>query len=227
MSNSFFNCILSISELEVKAEQICRISPPPYSAISQFFISIHAENVKAGWWTDLTTGQRLKSRNFGELSALIWSEIGEALIASGPDDKLPQYDGEMVEIADALIRQADLFGSEQLGPLQAGVELVQQQLSYRGPAGQSVRSPNCIENWLNFFESGRKGKADTLFQHAKLFAYLIRAGQVREQTQLILRPQPGITVAPLWTVLAAKVAFNRERADHKIENRLLDGGKKL
>jgi NTP pyrophosphatase (non-canonical NTP hydrolase) len=51
-------------------------------------------------------------RNFGEMVALIHSEVSEALEShrhgSPPDDKLPAYNGVTVELADTIIRIMDL-----------------------------------------------------------------------------------------------------------------------
>ena len=76
----------------------------------------HGANVKAGWWSDITTGER-KERNNGELIALMHSELSEALEADRKnlmDDKLPHRKGIEVELADALIRIFDFAGGRNL-----------------------------------------------------------------------------------------------------------------
>lgn len=118
--------------------------------------NIHAQNVKAGWWTDLKTGASLTSsqnepakRNVPEMLCLIHSEISEAMEGYRKnlmDDKLPHRSMLEVELADALIRICDMAGG-------LGLDL---------------------------------------------------EGAVVE-----------------------KLAFNQQRADHKIENRLKDDGKKF
>jgi NTP pyrophosphatase (non-canonical NTP hydrolase) len=73
---------------------------------------IHDDNIKAGWWTDLTTGLP-KDRNVGELLCLVHSEISEAMEGyrkNLPDDKLPHRQMFEVELADALIRILDIAG---------------------------------------------------------------------------------------------------------------------
>ncbi|PHS06398.1 MAG: hypothetical protein COA78_14325 [Blastopirellula sp.] len=65
--------------------------------------------VDAGWYTDLKTGASIE-RNFGEVIALMHSELSEALEADRKglmDDKLPHRDGREVELADCVIRIFD------------------------------------------------------------------------------------------------------------------------
>lgn len=79
-------------------EELCRV--------------IHQGNVDAGWWTDLATGER-KNRNVGELLMLVVSEIAEGMEGhrkSLQDDKLPHRPMLEVELADAIIRIADIAG---------------------------------------------------------------------------------------------------------------------
>lgn len=78
---------------------------------------IHKDNVSAGWWTDLKTGEDLHGkRNVPEMLMLIVSEVAEAMEAHRKklmDDKLPHRPGLRVELGDAVIRILDLMGSEQ------------------------------------------------------------------------------------------------------------------
>lgn len=75
----------------------------------------------AGWYTDVETGKPIE-RNFGEVVALMHSELSEALEADRKDlmdDKLPKRSGVEVEFADCVIRimdtcramNLDLFGA--------------------------------------------------------------------------------------------------------------------
>lgn len=69
----------------------------------------HATATNAGWYCDPRTGKTI-TRNFGEVVALMHSELSEALEADRKglkDDKLPHRDGREVEFADLIIRVLD------------------------------------------------------------------------------------------------------------------------
>jgi len=69
----------------------------------------HSTSTAAGWYTDINTGEPIK-RNFGEVIALMHSELSEAMEADRKglmDDKLPHRDGREVEFADCIIRILD------------------------------------------------------------------------------------------------------------------------
>ncbi|MCX0331444.1 hypothetical protein NVT87_11180 [Acinetobacter radioresistens] len=81
---------------------------------------IHSQNVQAGWWTNLETGEDMTSkngekpkRNVPEMLCLIHSEISEAMEGHRKnlmDDKLPHRTMLEVELADAVIRICDMAG---------------------------------------------------------------------------------------------------------------------
>lgn len=69
----------------------------------------HATATEAGWYLDPATGKPVH-RNFGEVVALMHSELSEALEAHRrdlKDDKLPDRSGIEVEFADCIIRIFD------------------------------------------------------------------------------------------------------------------------
>lgn len=84
--------------------------------LDAFQLQIHKENEK--WWID-KDGKKLE-RNKGEMLALIHSEISECLEGvrkSIPDNHLPQYSMEIVELADTIIRIFDYAEGHNLGSL--------------------------------------------------------------------------------------------------------------
>lgn len=77
-----------------------------------FCQTVFQDNVAMGWYTDPATGLR-KERNVGELLMLIVSEVAEGMEGHRKclqDDKLPHRTMLEVEMADAVIRIADLCG---------------------------------------------------------------------------------------------------------------------
>lgn len=71
---------------------------------------VHKSCKAAGWYTDMETGEPL-DRNVPEMLALIHSEVSEALEGYRKDlmdDHLPHRKSIEVELADAVIRIADL-----------------------------------------------------------------------------------------------------------------------
>lgn len=90
------------SEIEVYAR----------NGVKALVVLCHGASVRGGWWHDLHTGERLQ-RNVPEMLALIHSEISEGLEGyrkSLMDDKLPHRSMLEVEMADTVIRIADLCG---------------------------------------------------------------------------------------------------------------------
>jgi len=74
---------------------------------------VHKTAKDSGWYHDIETGEP-KERNFGEVVALMHSELSEALEADRKDladEKLPHRHGVEVEFADCLIRILDTVES--------------------------------------------------------------------------------------------------------------------
>jgi hypothetical protein len=104
----------------------------------------HDTAADAGWYNDPVTGEPVK-RNFGEVVALMHSELSEALEADRKglmDDKLPHRDGREVEFADCIIRILDTAAALGLDVAGAFIEKnrynqqrADHKLAARGQAG--------------------------------------------------------------------------------------------
>lgn len=105
----------------------------PVHTITILARQVHADNVAAGWWTDLKTGEDLHGkRNVPEMLMLIVSEVAEAMEGHRKnlmDDKLPHRPMLRVELIDAMIRMLDLLGSQDNEEHPAGV-IFQEKRAY-------------------------------------------------------------------------------------------------
>jgi len=160
-----------------------------------FFEDVYSRNLKAGWWTNIEDGTP-KKRNVGELFILFITEIAEAYMAyrdNLADDKLPEYPGLGVELADLGIRWADFCGA-----LLAG---------------------NIVEH------SGARNPGDEMF--IEILAIANRYEAIRKTPEAKGEPEEGdfIPAADVAIMVDRKLDFNAHREDHKIENRLKEGGK--
>lgn len=84
-------------------------------------INAHGNSVFAGWWDNVRTPEQLFDATPTKLM-LIVSEVSEAMEGHRkglPDDHLPHHSMFAVELADAVIRIADLAGAHgiDLGPI--------------------------------------------------------------------------------------------------------------
>ena len=107
-----------------------RILHEAADAINSRVQECHISAVAGHWWhtrsdeVQLNRPQKLE-RNFGELLALIHSEISEAMEGGRKDrmdDHLPHFTSVEVELADALIRIFDLAGALQINLGEAFVQ---------------------------------------------------------------------------------------------------------
>jgi hypothetical protein len=165
------------------------------TALRGFYADVYGRNLKAGWWSDLATGDP-KKRSVGELFMLFVTEIAEAYTAyltNAADDKLPQYPGLGVELADVQIRLADFCGA-----LLAG-------------------------NIVEF--SGVDNPGDAMFTEiveiASRYEAIRKTPKAKGQAEI----GGLLPVGDVAEMVTAKLAFNATRADHKIENRQAEGGK--
>lgn len=181
---------------------------------------IHASNVTAGWWTDLKTGESiLRTRNRPEMLMLAVSELApEATegLDGRMDDKLPHLPMFDVELADFVIRQLDQIGAEM--------------------AADTTMPPLFGYKPWDDYEFDRYDKRHSLLHMVGQVGRAMehyRKGRVPEYVEAMA---DGVIMAfdlaeaheiDLLDIIAQKRAFNAVRADHQVENRQAQDGKKF
>lgn len=186
----------------------------------------HGAAKDAGWWNDIKTGEPV-IRNTGEILMLSVSELSEAADAwehRAMDDKLTGRRGVEVELGDFAIRSYDTMAG--LGYkdefCDALILLDRQRVPlYNGDGGPPsyARFFGIVRHLSDAMESDRKRAPSKRFP--SMPALVVNVAQaMRAAVQL------GILVeANLPDAIREKVAYNRDRPDHKIENRRAEGGK--
>lgn len=166
------------------------------AALRQFYSDVHERNVKAGWWSEITTGEP-KKRSPGELLILMVTEMAEAYegwIQGCADDKLTQFPAFGVEMADLQIRLADFCGAMLAG---------------------RIIAPDPASN-----------PGDRMFREICEIAWRYEA--IRKTPAAVGEVEHAPFLAPqdVAQFTDAKLAFNAQRPDHKIEARLAEDGKR-
>jgi len=165
-------------------------------AMQLFFNDVYSRNVKAGWWTNIETGEP-KKRNVGELFMLMVTELAEAYdgyLTGAADEKVPEYPEMGVEIGDLLIRVADFAGALAAGNIVA-------PSNTRNP-GDAMFNEVCMI--AKTYERTRKTP---------------EAVGDAEQGDLLPPQNVG-------AMIDAKLLFNSTRKDHSIAERLKSDGKR-
>lgn len=186
---------------------------------------VHEANKK--WWTNIETGEPL-ILNLGERCMLVTSELSECLEAERKnlmDDHLPHRKGAEVEMADTVIRLLDMYGAEQgatFPPIKRSS--VDDSLYIKYTSERANAMDSIIAN-----TSDRGNRADWLFAINKVVT-MFRTIPYRSDLILIIQMCELYCENfgyDLWGAFEDKMAYNAERADHKTENRIKDGGKKF
>lgn len=166
-------------------------------ALRQFYEDCHARNVKAGWWTDLATGIS-KKRSVGELFMLFVTEIAEA------------YDAYITKAQDDKLPQY----------LGLGVELGDLQIRLADFAGAMLAGA-LVEHDPDVSNPG-----DKMFQEVCMIARHYES--IRKTDAAVGDAETGefIPSEDVAEMVVAKLEFNANRPDHKIENRLKEDGKR-
>lgn len=192
--------------------------------------AVHQGNIDAGWWSNPKTGERIE-RNVGELLCLVHSEVTEAwdgFIGDLMDDKLPHRKMVEVEIADAQIRLLDIAGAfavnldfePQSSVFDTGTTRERplvQSASCQLLFDTSTAMNNIHRDIDRAMEGARKKKKDSdgvLVFNKEVATTFYHLEQLGRYLRLDVR-----------SAMSEKIIFNSQREDHKIENRVLDGGK--
>ena len=173
--------------------------------LNELAARVHKANEK--WWIDLYTGRKVV-RNMGEMLMLVVSELSEALEGDRKglmDDKLPHRKMAEVELADAYIRLLDVAAGTGFN-----VSRLRGQYSFVANFGE-----NLLELVGTIMLAYNRYKRD----NPTIDAFISQSLTQIEQLSAFY----GFD---LMGAFEEKMEFNRMRADHKIDNRKAEGGKK-
>lgn len=190
----------------------------------QLFKEVHALNAK--WWVNIETGEPEVQRLDVKV-ALVITELSEAIEGVRKptlmDDKLPHRRAVEVEMADAVIRIADIAGADraelspQLRRGQTDVILVA-----KAQDGTSIDVKTVTQDWdddqigsiftIMKYVMGievHRFWSDCAFSIALIEAFCTKYGY------------------DLWAAVEEKNVYNKTRLDHQLENRRQADGKKV
>ncbi len=176
-------------------------------SLNAFAADFHASNQH--WWHDPATGNRL-DRNMGEMLMLVVSEIAECMEGERKDlmdDHLPHRKMAEVELADAVIRIADIAGAKGFN-LEAEFRWPHKLTDNKGESLLLIST--CITDAFELLTGSGELTAVSLSEAVALIeAYAEKHSY------------------DLWGAVFEKMEYNKHRADHKPEARLAANGKKF
>lgn len=181
------------------------IEPVTTQTLQNLAIEIHEENIKAGWWNDYPC----KWDRCDTAVMLIITEIAEAVEGwrkDLQDNHLPQYKMYHVEIADTLIRLLDCIGAYKLQSWLHTEYKTQPFYTAIMYTNTKTVPEKLVLIVKSLFGNCDKGLIDA--------AHLLLALADYEQIDIL-------------KIIDEKRAYNKQRADHKLENRAKKGGKKI
>lgn len=185
---------------------------------------VHQANIESGWWHPLGDIERKPEdkldRNPAELLALIHSEVSEAFeawAADSFDDKLTHRSGEEVELADTIIRLLDMAAG-------FGINFVQtSNMSSMEEVWENMGDYDYYN--LAFYNSAHHQISQILeaFRKNKVQLYDVLFSNLLFLIDIYAERQ-GFDIED---AIREKLEFNKNREDHKPENRAKAGGKKI
>ena len=182
----------------------------PNSRLATF---IYEQNKSVGWWDN-------PDRPIRKLLMPVITKITEATEAfrkNLTDDKLPQYKGEDVGIADAVIRLLDICGRYSFKVS----DYTNHFVAERGLHGSTH---NCASE-LHFECVNRIVSIAGPLYRAPGGPYMIN--QMSHIISFLYDLAKFRGCDNFGQIIKEKLEFNRNRADHRRENRSKEGGKKI
>lgn len=191
------------------------IEPQPFNdSFSYNSYAKHIHELNARWWQNFDGSP--KELDKGERFMLMVSELSEALEADRKeafDDKLPEYPGLWVELADTVIRVMDsaaVYGWDL--DTKPAIELL-----IKNPRTSGAELLNIVHEliFLADHEINFCGEHSDASLHAAHTIHLCEK----------LANECGCR--DFWLIVHAKLVYNANRVDHTWEGRLAPGGKKF
>lgn len=176
---------------------------------------IHRENYK--WWVHLETGEP-KQRNTGEICMLIISEIAEAMEGLRKDlmdDKLPHRKMIEVELADTMIRILDFVGAY-------GIKI--NKIDEEATPGLSTNTAESL--FYICKDVMRIHGAFTTMRRMDGDEHKEWVNKITTQTIARIVALSKKLKLDLFGAIEEKRKYNLTRADHQLDARMKEGGKK-
>lgn len=170
---------------------------------------IHDHNLKVGWWSgeQQCVYQKLQ---------LVSTEVAEATEGARKnlmDDHLPHYKMECVELADAMIRILDFggrYGLEYTCTYAESPLMGAEVSAGSNHMGINIALTDFVKAWYSVHVLNKEDVNLNVFYSA-MIDMVLNCAKYR-----------GFNIAP---ALNDKLEYNKNRADHKKENREKQGGK--
>lgn len=173
--------------------------------------NIYEQNKIAGWWD--------KPRSLSHCVQLASTEVAEASEGERKylmDDHLPHHEMGKVELADILIRVLDFGGHFRL----CYEPKISKFLNLRD-RDNALEMHSDINALLSFFRikqsPGLKAFCSIDLSYDEIYSILIKT---------IINCYYKLGYTDIFSVVEEKLNYNKNRADHKRENRAAEGGKK-